>query len=218
MFIHTNDGIELYYEKHGEGRPLLLVHGNGEDHTIFEEAVEILQEHFTCYTVDSRGHGRSTPVTELHYADMARDLVDMMEELQLQDVIFYGFSDGGILGLLAAAECSRIGTLITSGANLTPKGVKVSLRILIRLMYLVKRDPKMKLMMQEPHISDDTLGRIHIPALVLAGSRDLILEKETRHIASALPKGTLKILPGEGHGSYIVHSRKIAKEILAFCT
>ena len=56
MIAHIN-GIDLYYETHGSGRPLLMVHGNGEDHTIFDTAVDELKEHFTCYVVDSRGHG-----------------------------------------------------------------------------------------------------------------------------------------------------------------
>ena len=67
MYIGVN-GIQLYYEKTGHGRPLIMVHGNSEDHTIFKEAVEVLKEHFTCYTPDSRGHGQSSPCRELHYA------------------------------------------------------------------------------------------------------------------------------------------------------
>ena len=46
MIAHVN-GIDLYYERTGAGRPVVLVHGNGEDHTIFDEAVEVLRERFT---------------------------------------------------------------------------------------------------------------------------------------------------------------------------
>ena len=42
MLIGIN-GIELFYEKTGQGRPLIMVHGNSEDHTIFDEAVEVLK-------------------------------------------------------------------------------------------------------------------------------------------------------------------------------
>ena len=103
MIAQVN-GIELFYEKAGEGRPLLMVHGNGEDHTIFDRAVGLLKKKYTCYAVDSRCHGRSSAFAELHYEDMARDMIAFMEALDLEDVIFYGFSDGGIVGLLAAAE------------------------------------------------------------------------------------------------------------------
>ena len=117
------NGIDLYYEKTGSGRPLLLVHGNGEDHTIFDVAIEELKEHFTCYAVDSRGHGQSTPVNELHYEDMSRDMMALMDHLDLHDVLFYGFSDGGIVGLLTASRCDRVTGLIVSGANVSPEGV-----------------------------------------------------------------------------------------------
>lgn len=54
MFINVNN-IRLYYEKHGEGNPLILLHGNEENHFIFDEAVEKLKKYYTVYTLDSRG-------------------------------------------------------------------------------------------------------------------------------------------------------------------
>ena len=215
MNAHVN-GIDLFYEKTGTGRPLVMVHGNGEDHTIFDEAVEVLKDRFTCYCVDSRGHGQSTQVGELHYLDMADDMSALLEALDLSDTVFYGFSDGGIIGLLAAAECGRISTLIVSGANLNPKGVKPSLRMLFRILYLLKRDPKIRLM-RETDIRDEELRKILAKTLVLAGSGDLVVEKQTRHIAETIPGAELRILEGEDHGSYIVHSPKIGEIIRAFC-
>ena len=49
--------VNLYYEKYGEGQPLILLHGNGENHKIFEKSIAVLKEHFTVYALDSRGHG-----------------------------------------------------------------------------------------------------------------------------------------------------------------
>lgn len=209
-------GVRIYYEKTGAGRPLVLVHGNGEDHTIFNEAVALLRERFCCYALDSRCHGRSS-MGPLHYEDMAADVLALLEQEDLQDAVFYGFSDGGIVGLLAAAQTQRISTLVVSGANLSPRGVKLSLRLTLRLMQVLRRDPKIALMLREPHISDETLGKIRARTLVLAGSRDLILEKETRHIAAAIPGAELRILPGEDHGSYIVHQERIGRILLDYC-
>jgi hypothetical protein len=97
MFITVN-GIRLYYEKYGEGRPLVMLHGNGEDCTIFDRAWPILEKRFCCYLVDSRSHGQSEE-GELHYETMAKDMLYFLDMLDLRDVIFYGFSDGGIVGL-----------------------------------------------------------------------------------------------------------------------
>lgn len=215
MTVHVN-GTDLMVERTGAGRPLVMVHGNGEDHTIFDEAVGVLKEDFDCVCPDSRGHGGSAPVSEFHYEDMAEDVIALMEALDLRDAVFYGFSDGGIVGLLAAARCSRISTLIVSGANVTPRGVSRRIRLLFRLTYLVRKDPLIRLMIREPHISDGMLRRITARTLVLAGSRDMIREKETRHIAETIPGAELRILDGEDHGSYIVHSEKIAEIIRAF--
>ena len=210
------NGVELYYEKSGAGRPLLLVHGNGEDHSIFNEAVKVLGKEFCCYAVDSRSHGRSTRVPTLHYEDMADDMVAFLEALDLRDVLFYGFSDGGIVGLLAASRCDRITTLIVSGANLSPKGVSRGLRLLIWGMNRLRPDDKLALMLREPQISDDTLRAIRAKTLVLAGSGDLILPEETRRIAAGIPGAKLQIVQGEDHGSYIVHSTRIAAIIREF--
>ena len=215
MYVQAN-GIKLYYEKTGEGRPLVMVHGNGEDHGIFDTAIGLLKEKYTCYAVDSRCHGKSDKTPELHYQDMADDMIAFMEALELEDVIFYGFSDGGIIGLIAAAKCPRITTLIVSGANLTPDGVKWSLKLLVKVLNYCKPDPMYALMLNEPHISDEMLRSIKAKTLVLAGSGDLVKEKETRHIAETIPGATLHILKGERHGSYIVHNEKIARLIMDF--
>ncbi len=204
------NGIELYYERSGEGRPLLLVHGNGEDHTIFNEAVRELRRDFCCYTVDSRGHGRSSRVKALHYEDMAADMLALLEALDLRDAVFYGFSDGGIVGLLTAAKTERVTTLIVSGANLSPQGVTKKLRAQLWLLNKLRPDEKLALMLREPQIEDATLRAIRAETLVLAGTGDLILPGETRHIAATIPNADLQFLEGEDHGSYIVHSTKIA--------
>ena len=210
------NGVELYYEKTGSGRPLLLLHGNGEDHTIFYEALKLLRKEYTCYALDTRGHGRSTRVKTLHYDDMAADVLAFLEALDLREVFCFGFSDGGITALLAASRTDRITTLAAAGANLTPAGVVLRLRLAFRAAYAFTRDDKLALMLHEPQISPEMLGRIRARTLVLAGSRDLIREQETRRIAAAIPGAKLCILSGEDHGSYIVHSEKIARLLLDF--
>ena len=213
MVIGVN-GVQLFYTKTGQGRPLIMVHGNGEDHSIFDEAVGVLREHFTCYCIDSRGHGQSSPCRELHYRDMAEDMIAFMTELDLNDAAFYGFSDGGIVALLAAMECGRITNLVVSGANITTKGTTLPFRIFLKISSIRKYDPLIELMKNEPDIAPEELSRISVKTLVTAGSRDLIREPETRLIAESIPNARLMILKGETHGSYIVHSTKIADILL----
>lgn len=213
MKIKVN-GIEMFYEVYGSGRPLIMVHGNGEDHTVFHESMVLLRKYFTVYTVDSRGHGISSRVDELHYSDMADDMIAFMEELDLKDVVFYGFSDGGIIGLMAAAKTDRISMLITSGANTTPAGVKSYMRLLVKVMYKVTKDPKLLMMLNEPDITAEQLAEIKIPVVVIAGENDLVLREDTAKIADSIPGAKMRIIPGEGHGSYIVNKSRIADIIL----
>ena len=211
------NGIRLFYERTGEGRPLVLLHGNGEDHTIFDEAVEVLSNRFTCYAIDSRGHGQSDLVDELHYADMASDLLAFLEELDLRDVVLCGYSDGGIVALLAAGQTDRISDLVVCGANTHPKGLKRAAYLDIQREHRQAPSIYTAVMLREPHIPASDLRAIHAHTLVVAGSRDIIRERDTRSIAGAIPGAELLILPGEDHGSYIVHSDRISQIILDFC-
>ena len=69
--IHVN-GIDICYRQMGEGDPLVMVHGNGEDHGIFSvETEQLAAAGYRVYAPDSRGHGANDPLPEYHYADMA---------------------------------------------------------------------------------------------------------------------------------------------------
>ena len=54
MQINVND-INLFYTCQGVGEPLIMLHGNGEDHTIFDEAVEVLSKYFKVYAIENKG-------------------------------------------------------------------------------------------------------------------------------------------------------------------
>lgn len=216
MQIDVN-GCTLYYETAGTGRPLILLHGNGETHSIFDKAAALLRDHFTVYLLDSRGHGQSSKVSSFHYADMAEDVRCFIEALHLPSPFLYGFSDGGIIGLLLACTYpSLLAGLVVSGANTEPTGLRPFWWRLFWLIGHITKDPKITLMLQEPHITKEQLAAITTPTLVLAGSNDLIAETHTRSIAAAISGSSLRILPGEGHGSYVVHSEKIASIILEY--
>ena len=213
MKINVN-GIEMYYEKYGEGRPLVLVHGNGVDHREFKDSIWLLRRYFTVYAVDSRGHGLSTKVDELHYSDMADDMVAFLENLDLRDVVYFGHSDGGIIGLLTAMRTDRIGLLLPGSANLTPNGVAPWLKAGVKAVYSLTKDPKMLMMLTEPDITPEELAAITVPTVVIAGSKDIIDEKETRLIAESIPGAKLRILEGEGHISYATTGSHLADIIM----
>ena len=82
---------------------------------------------------------------------------------------------------------------------------------------LLFRNQKLLLMKNEPNITTEMLSKIEIPVNVLAGENDIVRRKETLAIISGIKGSDLRILPKEDHGSYIVHSEKIAHIILDCC-
>ena len=201
--------MELFYTKTGGGPPLLLLHGNGEDGTYFVHQVEEFSRDFTVYAIDTRGHGQSprggAPFTISQFAD---DLLAFMDRQGLPRADILGFSDGGNIALIfALRHPDRVRRLILNGANLDPKGVKPLVQLPIVLGYhfaSLSKSPKAKaraellgLMVNEPHIDPAELGKLSMPVLVIAGTRDMIRENHTRLIANRIPNARLVLIPGD---------------------
>lgn len=216
MYLKAN-GIELYYETIGQGTPILLLHGNGEDHSIFDVLIGRLSQTHTVYAIDSRGHGKSSPVSRFDYGEMMEDIAALIHELKLNRPVLYGFSDGGIIGLLLAVKYpDLLSKLIVSGANVRPDGVKAGCTMLIKAGYFFTRDPKLKLMLTQPNITQTQLGQIVTPTVILAGSRDIVKDAHTKMIAESIPNSALTILDGETHASYVLHSERLYEVIGPF--
>lgn len=214
MYIDTGK-IKLFYEKTGHGTPLIMLHGNGEDHTIFNKAISILKKHYTVYAIDSRNHGKSDTAGELHYEDMADDIYDFITILNIKKPIIYGFSDGGIIALILAVKHQDIlSRIIVSGVNTKPDGLKAIHRLTYKISYFFTKSKRIKMMLTEPNITDDMLKKIKISTVITAGSNDMIRQRHLKHIADCIENSTFTIFKGELHGSYVVNSTKIAEFIL----
>lgn len=209
MNIEVND-IDIYYEVYGEGKPIILLHGNSETHEIFDRLIERLKNNYKVYAIDSRCHGKSEKIEEISYDLMAVDMIEFIKKLKIDKPIVYGFSDGGIIGLLVAIKQPKLlSKLIISGANLNPNGMSKSMLIISKIGYFITRNKLFKMMIKEPNISRKDLEKIEIPTYVLAGEKDVIMEEHTRLIAENIKNSKLEIIPKENHSSYVVHSEKI---------
>lgn len=92
-------GCQLYYEDHGQGAPLLLVHGLGSSIQDWEYQLPHLQRQYRVVAVDLRGHGRSgKPRERYSMAAFAADVAALIEHLDLQPVHLVGISMGGMVG------------------------------------------------------------------------------------------------------------------------
>ena len=237
VIVLDSQVINYTHEGNPEGRPVVLLHGNGEDLHIYDELVSSLKNDFDIYRMDSRGHGMSACPKELHYKDMAKDVSFFIRELHIEKPLVVGFSDGGIIALLlAAAHSDQIRGVISCGANTSPKGLTFSCRRDIKRTYRKKcaghsfeksletvssevfaqSGALEKLMLTEPDISTIALSHIKVPVRVLTGEHDLVKKSDSKKIASVIPQGQLIVLPGEDHGSYVVHSTKLSDYIRRF--
>ena len=203
--------IALNYIEAGEGFPLVLLHGNGEDYTYFKRQMEPFSQQYRVIALDTRGHGKSPRGTApFTLEQFAGDLKEFLDQRGITKCHLLGFSDGGNIALLFALRYPQyVEKLILNGANLTPAGVKLSTQLPIAAGWCVsgvcglfskkaKANWEMlNLMVTQPHIRPQTLEKLAVPTLVIAGERDMIKEKHTRLIAASLPNSKLVILPGD---------------------
>ena len=177
--LHTADvnGVRLHYSVTGNGRPVVLVHGNGEDHHLFDVEIRQLSEAgYRVYAPDSRGHGLNAPMHEYHYADMAEDIFQFIRVLGLEKPCYYGHSDGGIIGLLLELRHpDTLSRMAVSGVNLSPEGIDPDFVAEYTEINRHAPDPLITLMLTEPHIDPESLRQIRIPVLVTVGEHDLII-------------------------------------------
>src|ERR1022692_1869378 len=89
--------IDLYYEDHGEGKPVILIHGYPLSGASWEKQVAVLLgAGFRVITYDRRGFGQSSkPATGYNYDTFAEDLHQLVNRLELRDFSLVGFSMGG---------------------------------------------------------------------------------------------------------------------------
>jgi non-heme chloroperoxidase len=89
--------IELYYEDHGSGQPVVLIHGYPLSGTSWEKQLPVLLEAgYRVITYDRRGFGKSSQTTEgYNYNTFTEDLHQVITQLKLRDFALVGFSMGG---------------------------------------------------------------------------------------------------------------------------
>lgn len=97
------NGIELAYERHGKGSPLVLLHGYPLDHHLWDEVVPLLKDKFDLIIPDLRGFGESTTVnTPYTMDDFASDIAGLLDQLGIQKTAIAGHSMGGYVALAFA--------------------------------------------------------------------------------------------------------------------
>lgn len=239
-YAKVND-IVMYYEVHGEGEPLLLLHGGTGRIESFDHQIPVLAEHYRVIAPDSRAHGRTTDSDKpLSYALMADDMLELLDLLEVNKVHVVGWSDGGNIGLdLAINHPERVGKLVVIGANFSPDGLNDELVDWVEKATaetwsagsheLYKKhapDPshwpvfidKIKAMwLTQPNYTREELARVQAPTLVMVGENEEVVRQEhTEEMHQILPNADLKIIPNTGHLAPIEKPEEVNEAILEF--
>lgn len=207
-----SNGVKIYYEIYGEGKPVVLLHGNGGSIAGRASYIEELSKKYKVIALDNRCHGKSgCPAGYLTYDQMAEDVNRLLNHLKLDSVMIWGHSDGAILGLLLAIRHpDKVKKLLASGANLRPDTTAIDPAALPLLDLLSKQmlsdsihAKQFHLLVDQPHIPDSDLQKIKADVLVMAGDRDIIRIDHTFEIFKNIPGALLCILPGTTHFVYV---------------
>ncbi len=215
------NGIQMYYEIHGDGAPLILLHGGMGNAGYWENQIPALSRQYKVIALDSRGHGRSTfSEQQIGYSLMASDVVALMDYLDIKKAHILGWSDGGIIGLdLAINHPERLNKVIAYGANYNTSGLRADIGENKKFKDYIEKaakdyqalspDPTRweafeknigQMWASEPNFTVEQLRSITIPTLILDGDKDEAISTEhTKEMAGMIPRAELKLIPGTGH-------------------
>ena len=210
MEIQIN-GLNYYYEEYGSGvKTLILLHGNGEDSSIFLELADRLKDKYHIYAIDSRNHGRTTKTNNVTYIDIAFDIAIFIRKLDLKNITIYGFSDGAIVALFLASKLYfEIDNLYLSGLNLFPSGIKFKDFRSIKRDYKYSKDPNTLMMINSPYFTKHDFDDLKANVTLIYGENDCMKKHHIKLAHKWLKGSKLIIILGENHYSYVIHSDKL---------
>lgn len=202
---------KLHYVEKGQGYPLVLLHGNGEDSSYFRNQIRYFSRYYRVIAIDTRGHGKSPRgKAPFRLEQFAADLKEFLDKMELKKIHLLGFSDGGNIALLFAIKHpGYVDKLILNGANIHPAGVKARFQIpLIAAYYLtafttlfseklLSKKEMMELMVREPCFKERDLQKVTMPVLVIVGNNDMIRHSHSAGLAKKLPSGRLCVIRGD---------------------
>jgi len=238
--------VRMYYEEHGEGEPLLLMHGGACTIEIFSGLTPELANRFRVILPERRGHGRTADVEgPISYDLMAQDTIAFMEAASIISAHLVGYSDGANVGMLVAmSRPDLVKKFVSISGNFDVNGLtKEGLAFLqsataetfehhptlAKLVEMYKQttpdgpehfpivfEKLKRMMLEEPKIPPQNLSRITAPTLVISGDRDMITLEHTIELFRAIPKAQLCIVPSSSHGLVLEKPGLVAQAILDF--
>lgn len=219
--------VSMYYEVHGEGEPLLILHGGGSTiGTTFGAILPALAASRMVIAPEQQGHGHTADVDRpFTFGQMADDTAELLRQLGVGKVDVFGFSYGGCVAIelalrhpdlvrrvVLASVYSRPAalhpTLLQSFETATSDSMpevyrKAYLEVAPHPGDLATLTPKlMRNLLTFGGWTDADLSRIKAPTMIVQANQDLMPVAQAAAMASAIPGAQLVVFPG-GHGTYL---------------
>ncbi len=211
-------GLRTWYEKRGEGAPLVLLHGGMGDARDFTANIDALAARFRVFVPERRGHGHTADVDgPITYELMAEDTIAFLDVVVGGPAHLVGHSDGANVALLLARRRPDLTRRVISISGnfhhdgLIPEAIdvdaadesvgaaygEVSPDGREHLPVMARKLARM--WAEEPTLTALDLSSITTPTLVMAGDDDAITLEHTVALYRGLPNSELAVVPGTSH-------------------
>ncbi|MET0389500.1 MAG: alpha/beta hydrolase [Polyangiales bacterium] len=236
------NGLEMYYQVQGTGKPLVLLHGGLTTiETSFDTLRPTLAKDYQTIAIEQQAHGRTANIDRpLTYEQMADDTAELLRQLDVRDAYVLGYSDGGIVGLgLAIRHPELVSKLIVAGAGFSNDGLIPG--NLEELEALDPSDPFLApirdaytavaprpedwpvLIAQIKGLSRAFRGytpaqlrTVETPVLVMNADADIFTPEHAAELKRHLPNASLAILPMSDHFFFVARSSWILPMLQEF--
>jgi len=221
------NGIKMYYEIHGQGKPLVLIHGGGSTiESTFGRVIPMFAKRRQVIAVELQAHGRTSDRDQdSSFEQDADDVAALLKALKIEKTDFFGFSNGGTTTMqiairypklvdkiiLGSALCKRSGVPPTFWdfmkhadlANMPAELKDAYLKVAADpsgLQVMHHRDAKR--MVDFTDMPDALIKSIKAPTLIIVGDKDVIRPEHALEMQGLIAGSQLAIIPGV-HGEYI---------------
>ncbi|MEO8515347.1 MAG: alpha/beta hydrolase [Flavobacterium sp.] len=221
------NGLKMYYEVYGEGKPLVLIHGGGSTiQTSFEKVIPLFAKSRKVIAVELQAHGRTSDRNaDLTFEQDADDVATLLKNLHIDKADFFGFSNGGTTTLqIAIRHPEKVDKMILGSALTKRNGVpdwfwgfmeNASLENMpeqLQIAYKqvaanpnglqIMHDRDAKRMVNFKDIPDEKIKAIKAPTLIIIADKDVIILEHAIEMNRQISNSELAIIPGM-HGEYI---------------
>ncbi|WP_341675441.1 alpha/beta hydrolase [Niveibacterium sp. SC-1] len=235
----AHDGAQIWYERYGEGPPVILLHGGmGNTGNWGGQVPALTAAGYSALLIDSRGHGRSTRDERPYsYVLMATDVVAVMDHLTLPRAAFVGWSDGACIALVLADQApERAQGVLFFACNMDPSGVRDDISFTPIMDHCIGRhrqdyrersttpdgfdamsEAVQVMQRSQPDYRAEDLARIRVPVTVTQSPQDEFIRlSHSQYLAQTIPGARFVPLEGVTHFAPVQRPEVFNRVVLDF--